>query len=129
MTPKGHAIPSKTQLLSYGTPAFGRGAVFLRRAGNAAFCPAVPPFGYKRKPGRALVENYFFSVRISRTDALLLLVAKAQVFGSFYHLTKKEKAPAFPQGENRGRCAFTPCYAGGRLLPAAFRAAYCTTER
>ena len=23
MTPKGHAIPSKTQLLSYGTPAFG----------------------------------------------------------------------------------------------------------
>ena len=44
-------------------------------------------------------------------------------------LTKKEKAPAFPQGENRGRCAFTPCYAGGRLLPAAFRAAYCTTER
>ena len=22
MTPKGHAIPSKTQLLSYGTPAF-----------------------------------------------------------------------------------------------------------
>ena len=27
MTPKGHAIPSKTQLLSYGTPAFG--GVFL----------------------------------------------------------------------------------------------------
>lgn len=27
MTPKGHAIPSKTQLLSYGTPAFGRGGV------------------------------------------------------------------------------------------------------
>ena len=26
MTPKGHAIPSKTQLLSYGTPAFRRGA-------------------------------------------------------------------------------------------------------
>lgn len=25
MTPKGHAIPSKTQLLSYGTPAFDRG--------------------------------------------------------------------------------------------------------
>lgn len=25
MTPKGHAIPSKTQLLSYGTPAFGAG--------------------------------------------------------------------------------------------------------
>ena len=25
MTPKGHAIPSKTQLLSYGTPAFGGG--------------------------------------------------------------------------------------------------------
>lgn len=25
MTPKGHAIPSKTQLLSYGTPAFTRG--------------------------------------------------------------------------------------------------------
>lgn len=24
MTPKGHAIPSKTQLLSYGTPAFQR---------------------------------------------------------------------------------------------------------
>lgn len=29
MTPKGHAIPSKTQLLSYGTPAFGRGRFFL----------------------------------------------------------------------------------------------------
>lgn len=28
MTPKGHAIPSKTQLLSYGTPAFARG-IFL----------------------------------------------------------------------------------------------------
>lgn len=25
MTPKGHAIPSKTQLLSYGTPAFSAG--------------------------------------------------------------------------------------------------------
>ena len=25
MTPKGHAIPSKTQLLSYGTPAFDSG--------------------------------------------------------------------------------------------------------
>ena len=25
MTPKGHAIPSKTQLLSYGTPAFAGG--------------------------------------------------------------------------------------------------------
>lgn len=25
MTHKGHAIPSKTQLLSYGTPALGRG--------------------------------------------------------------------------------------------------------
>lgn len=25
MTPKGHAIPSKTQLLSYGTPAFHEG--------------------------------------------------------------------------------------------------------
>ena len=25
MTPKGHAIPSKTQLLSYGTPAFAAG--------------------------------------------------------------------------------------------------------
>lgn len=30
MTPKGHAIPSKTQLLSYGTPAFPQGLfVFL----------------------------------------------------------------------------------------------------
>lgn len=28
MTPKGHAIPSKTQLLSYGTPALGEGAFF-----------------------------------------------------------------------------------------------------
>lgn len=28
MTPKGHAIPSKTQLLSYGTPAFARGLLF-----------------------------------------------------------------------------------------------------
>lgn len=28
MTPKGHAIPSKTQLLSYGTPAFDRGLFF-----------------------------------------------------------------------------------------------------
>ena len=28
MTPKGHAIPSKTQLLSYGTPALD-GGVFL----------------------------------------------------------------------------------------------------
>lgn len=34
MTPKGHAIPSKTQLLSYGTPAFSRPVFFpdfLRR--------------------------------------------------------------------------------------------------
>ena len=30
MTPKGHAIPSKTQLLSYGTPAFW-GALFVLR--------------------------------------------------------------------------------------------------
>ena len=29
MTPKGHAIPSKTQLLSYGTPAFARGCLFV----------------------------------------------------------------------------------------------------
>ena len=29
MTPKGHAIPSKTQLLSYGTPAFRCGALEL----------------------------------------------------------------------------------------------------
>lgn len=28
MTPKGHAIPSKTQLLSYGTPAFRRADFF-----------------------------------------------------------------------------------------------------
>ena len=27
MTPKGHAIPSKTQLLSYGTPAFAGGVI------------------------------------------------------------------------------------------------------
>ena len=33
MTPKGHAIPSKTQLLSYGTPAFS-GVAFM----YAAFC-------------------------------------------------------------------------------------------
>ena len=31
MTPKGHAIPSKTQLLSYGTPAFGMDAFSLGR--------------------------------------------------------------------------------------------------
>ena len=30
MTPKGHAIPSKTQLLSYGTPAFGRGGFWIK---------------------------------------------------------------------------------------------------
>lgn len=30
MTPKGHAIPSKTQLLSYGTPAFGGGRFFWK---------------------------------------------------------------------------------------------------
>lgn len=29
MTPKGHAIPSKTQLLSYGTPAFLRGDFYV----------------------------------------------------------------------------------------------------
>ena len=29
MTPKGHAIPSKTQLLSYGTPAFRGAGLFL----------------------------------------------------------------------------------------------------
>lgn len=29
MTPKGHAIPSKTQLLSYGTPAFAMGCFFI----------------------------------------------------------------------------------------------------
>lgn len=29
MTPKGHAIPSKTQLLSYGTPAFAGGVFFI----------------------------------------------------------------------------------------------------
>lgn len=31
MTPKGHAIPSKTQLLSYGTPAFGGDFLFDHR--------------------------------------------------------------------------------------------------
>lgn len=31
MTPKGHAIPSKTQLLSYGTPAFPPGDFFVRK--------------------------------------------------------------------------------------------------
>ena len=30
MTPKGHAIPSKTQLLSYGTPAFGPGVLYIQ---------------------------------------------------------------------------------------------------
>lgn len=36
MTPKGHAIPSKTQLLSYGTPAFGGGLfIGLRRLRDA----------------------------------------------------------------------------------------------
>lgn len=29
MTPKGHAIPSKTQLLSYGTPAFAGGVIII----------------------------------------------------------------------------------------------------
>lgn len=44
MTPKGHAIPSKTQLLSYGTPAFGVGHFFaLLRAGGA------PPGGPVRE--------------------------------------------------------------------------------
>lgn len=35
MTPKGHAIPSKTQLLSYGTPALP--GEFLRQNFGAAF--------------------------------------------------------------------------------------------
>ena len=37
MTPKGHAIPSKTQLLSYGTPAFAGGILYggvKRRRGD-----------------------------------------------------------------------------------------------
>lgn len=33
MTPKGHAIPSKTQLLSYGTPALPR-VLFLFERNN-----------------------------------------------------------------------------------------------
>ena len=32
MTPKGHAIPSKTQLLSYGTPALWVRVLFYSRA-------------------------------------------------------------------------------------------------
>ena len=36
MTPKGHAIPSKTQLLSYGTPALGGG--FFQRVAKAPRC-------------------------------------------------------------------------------------------
>lgn len=39
MTPKGHAIPSKTQLLSYGTPALSGGHFLLRN-----FAGFVPEF-------------------------------------------------------------------------------------
>lgn len=31
MTPKGHAIPSKTQLLSYGTPALSNGDFYFMK--------------------------------------------------------------------------------------------------
>lgn len=40
MTPKGHAIPSKTQLLSYGTPAFP--ACLLRSHIIYFILPLVP---------------------------------------------------------------------------------------
>ena len=36
MTPKGHAIPSKTQLLSYGTPAFRRGDFVVWQAAHVS---------------------------------------------------------------------------------------------
>ena len=46
MTPKGHAIPSKTQLLSYGTPALAEGVLLhsmqydfiVFRFGSISFC-------------------------------------------------------------------------------------------
>ena len=41
MTPKGHAIPSKTQLLSYGTPAFA-GAFFTGEKGIDSIHPDDP---------------------------------------------------------------------------------------
>lgn len=52
MTPKGHAIPSKTQLLSYGTPAFCRGflkcyirnlAYDIQFSNQRHFSEAFPP--------------------------------------------------------------------------------------
>lgn len=43
MTPKGHAIPSKTQLLSYGTPAFPNG-VFSSGLNQLVYFDLDTPF-------------------------------------------------------------------------------------
>ena len=42
MTPKGHAIPSKTQLLSYGTPAFRKSFVKKTACRQAIFNGRIP---------------------------------------------------------------------------------------
>ena len=41
MTPKGHAIPSKTQLLSYGTPALSRDFVYYLREEKPTASPPL----------------------------------------------------------------------------------------
>lgn len=45
MTPKGHAIPSKTQLLSYGTPAFPPGDFYQAFAVRWVFSRAITTGG------------------------------------------------------------------------------------
>ena len=58
MTPKGHAIPSKTQLLSYGTPALAGGSFCLCAAGKVE----VRDRSYK---------NLLIFVRLCYTDPIM----------------------------------------------------------
>ena len=60
MTPKGHAIPSKTQLLSYGTPALLALFFYPYRYWESA-CFSQEP-SYSKDPTGDLLHGFAYDV-------------------------------------------------------------------
>lgn len=70
MTPKGHAIPSKTQLLSYGTPAFPK--AYLENYKHCLFPTAA---AFRVKNPRHPIRNpcFFFGKSLAPGKILHIL--------------------------------------------------------
>lgn len=77
MTPKGHAIPSKTQLLSYGTPAFAGGFLLSKES--------APDFLMREE--RTMEKSCWRSFRFRRLESDAFDSFKPSAANGYFSLT------------------------------------------